>query len=63
MGLEERCAPHGDHVIVHLLQLGLGGVHVVGGWVELVGLEGFIAQDDLEGLVVLGGDFLSLGVR
>lgn len=45
--------PHGDHVVVHLLQLGLGGVERVRGRVKFVCLEALVGEADLEGLVIL----------
>ena len=44
--------PDDNHVVVHLLQLPLGHLHVVGGGVELVGLKALIAESDLEGLIL-----------
>jgi hypothetical protein len=46
-------AAHGDHVVVHLLQLLLGCVKGERGRVELVGLEALVGELDLKGLVVL----------
>ena len=45
--------PHGDHVVVHLLQLLLGNFHCVWRRVELVRLKGLVGEADLEGLVIL----------
>ena len=45
------CIPDDDHVVVHLLQLLLGDGEGIGRGVELVGLEGLIAEGDLEGLL------------
>jgi hypothetical protein len=45
--------PHGDHVVVHLLELLLGGLEGVRGRVELVGLETLIGETDSERLVLL----------
>lgn len=45
--------PHGDHVVVHLLELLLGGLKSVRGWVELVGLEALIGETDSEELLIL----------
>jgi hypothetical protein len=44
--------PYSDHIIVHLFQLGLGGVERVLGRVELIGLEALIGETDLKGLLV-----------
>jgi hypothetical protein len=44
---------HGDHVVVHLLQLLLCGVEGERGRVELVGLEALFGELDLKVLVVL----------
>jgi hypothetical protein len=41
------------HVVVHLLQLLLGRLQGVGGWVELVCLETLIRESDCEWLVIL----------
>ena len=49
---EKGSLPGGDHVVVHLLQLLLGGVKGVGWWVELVGLEALVGEADLEGLLL-----------
>ena len=49
---EKGNLPGGNHVIVHLLQLLLGGVECVGRWVELVGLEALVGEADLEGLLL-----------
>lgn len=46
-------AAHGDHVVVHLLQLLLGGLEGEGGRVEHVGLEALVGQLDLEVGVIL----------
>ena len=45
--------PDRDHVVVHLLQLLLGGLQGVWGRVELVGLEALIGETDSERLVIL----------
>jgi hypothetical protein len=45
--------PDGDHVVVHLLQLGLGRIERVGRRVELVRLKALIREADLKGLIVL----------
>jgi hypothetical protein len=44
--------PDGHHVVVHLLQLLLGGVQGVGWWIELVGLERLVGEVDGEGLII-----------
>lgn len=44
--------PHCHHVVVHLLQLLLGGLEGVRRGVQLVGLESLIVEADLEGLVI-----------
>lgn len=44
--------PDSDHVVVHLLQLLLGGLERVRRGVELVCLEGLVREADLEGLVI-----------
>lgn len=46
-------AAHGNHVVVHLLQLGLCGLEGEVGRVELVRLEALVRELDLEGLVIL----------
>ena len=45
--------PHRDHVVVHLLELLLGGLESVRGWVELISLEALIGETDSEQLVIL----------
>ena len=45
--------PDRDHVVVHLLQLILGGLQGVWGRVELVGLEALVGETDGERLVIL----------
>lgn len=45
--------PHGDHVVVHGLELILGGLQGVRGRVDLVGLEALIGEADGERLVIL----------
>jgi hypothetical protein len=45
--------PHRDHVVVHLLELLLGGLESVRGWVELVSLEALIGETDSEQLIIL----------
>jgi hypothetical protein len=45
--------PHRDHVVVHLLELLLGGLEGVGRRVQLVGLEALIGKTDSERLVIL----------
>ena len=40
------------HVVVHLLELLLGGVERVGGRVELIGFEALVGEPDLEGLFI-----------
>lgn len=45
--------PDRDHVVVHLLQLLLGGLQGVWGRVELVGLEALVGETDSERLVIL----------
>jgi hypothetical protein len=51
-GIGERI-PDRNHVVVHLLQLLLGGLQGVWGRVELVGLEALVGEADGEGLVIL----------
>ena len=46
-------AAHGNHVVVHLLQLGLGRLEGELGGVELVCLETLVRELDLEVLVIL----------
>lgn len=46
-------AAHGNHVVVHLLELALGGVQGVCGGIELVCLEALVGELDLEGLIIL----------
>jgi hypothetical protein len=48
-----ECVPHSNHIVVHLLQLLLGCLESVGGWVELISLEGLVGKLDIEWLVVL----------
>lgn len=45
--------PHRDHVVVHLLELLLGGLEGVRGRVELVSLEALIGETDSEELFIL----------
>ena len=45
--------PYRDHIVVHLLELLLGGVECVWWGVELVGFEAFIRKIDFEGLIIL----------
>jgi hypothetical protein len=45
--------PDRDHVVVHLLELLLGGLQSVWGRVELVGLEALVRETDGEWLVIL----------
>jgi hypothetical protein len=45
--------PHCDHVVVHLLELLLGGAEGVRGRVELVGFEALVREADVEGFVIL----------
>ena len=45
--------PGGNHILVHLLQLGLGGLKSVGGRIKLISLEGLIGELDMERLLVL----------
>lgn len=45
--------PCGYHIVVHLLQLLLRGIHGVWRWVQLIGLEALIGETDLERLVIL----------
>ena len=45
-------ASDGHHVVVHLLQLALGGVEGEGGGIELVGFEGGVREAHLEGCIV-----------
>jgi hypothetical protein len=52
IGMTE-CVPHSNHIVVHLLQLLLGCLESVGGWVELISLEGLVGKLDIEWLVVL----------
>lgn len=40
------------HVVVHLLQLLLGGLQSVRRWVKLVGLEALVGESDCEGLII-----------
>lgn len=49
--------PYGNHVVVHPLQLFLGGVEGVWWRVELICLEALIGEPDFEGFII----FLSTG--
>lgn len=44
--------PYGDHVVVHSLQLFLGGVEGIRWRVELICLEALIGEPDFEGLII-----------
>jgi hypothetical protein len=44
--------PSGNHLVVHVLQLLLGGLEGIWWWIELVGLEGLVGKTDLEWLII-----------
>ncbi len=44
--------PYGNHVVVHPLQLFLGGVEGIRWRVELICLEALIREPDFEGFVI-----------
>lgn len=52
-GNKAKRIPDRDHVVVHLLQLLLGGLQSVRRRVELVGLEALVGEADGERLVIL----------
>jgi hypothetical protein len=44
--------PSGNHLVVHVLQLLLGGLEGIWWWIELVGLEGLVGKTDFEWLII-----------
>jgi hypothetical protein len=51
--ISEACLPDSNHIVIHLLQLLLGGIECVRWRVEFIRLEALVRQSDLEWLVIL----------